>query len=68
VHRNYLKEFGFLTNWKKERYIETSLEKSRRILDSDVSSHDIVEGEYMVISQTCKILHCTNIYCKWSSM
>jgi hypothetical protein len=46
-----LKEFGFLTNWKKERYLETSLEKSRRIPDNDVSPHDIVECAYMVISQ-----------------
>ena len=52
VHRNYLKESGFLTNWKKERYLETSLEKSRRIPDNDVSPRDIVEGAYMVISQT----------------
>ena len=51
VHRNYLKESGFLTNWKKERYLETSLEKSRRIPNNDVSPHDIVEGAYMVISQ-----------------
>jgi len=50
VHQNYLKESGFLTNWKKEMYLETSLEKSRRIPNNDVSPHDIVEGAYMVIS------------------
>ena len=52
VHRNYLKASGFLTNWKKERYLESSLDKSRRICDNDVSAHEIVESAYMVISQT----------------
>ena len=52
VHQNYLKDSGFLTNWKKERYLESSLEKYRRISDNNVSPHDIVEGAYTVIIQT----------------
>lgn len=51
-NKRYLQFSGFLTNFKKERYYLTTLERSKAIADTDCYPHDLLPNTYKVRSQT----------------
>jgi len=50
--KEILKKEGYLNNYKKEKQLESSIEKARRILDSDFKPHEIISNVYWVRSKT----------------
>jgi hypothetical protein len=50
--KEILKEKGYLNNYKKEKQLESSIEKDRRIPDSDCSPHESISHAYWVRSQS----------------
>ena len=50
--KEILKEEGYLNNYKKEEQFESSMEKARRIPDSDCCPHESTPRAYWVRSQT----------------
>lgn len=46
--KEILKKKGYLNNHKKDKQLESSLEKSRRIPDSDCSPHESISHAYWV--------------------
>ena len=51
-NKRYLQQSGFLTNFKKERYYITALERSKLIPDIDCYQDDQLPNTYKVRSQT----------------
>lgn len=50
--KEILKKEGFLNNYKKEKQLESSMEKEKRILDSDFSCHSQMSHAFWVRSQS----------------
>jgi hypothetical protein len=50
--KEILKKEGYLNNYKKEKQLESSIEKARRIPDSDCKPHESISHAYWVRSQT----------------
>ncbi|GLJ40912.1 hypothetical protein SUGI_0846320 [Cryptomeria japonica] len=51
-NKRYLQLSGFLTNFKKERYYITALERSKNIADVDCFLYDLLPNTYRIRSQT----------------
>ena len=51
-NKRHLQLSGFLTNFKKERYFITALERSKRIEDTDCYPYDLLPDTYKIRSQT----------------
>ena len=47
-----LKEEGYLKNYRKEKQLESSMERAKRIPDSDCCPHESISHAYWVRSQT----------------
>jgi hypothetical protein len=50
--KEILKKEGYLNNYRKEKQYESSMEKARRIPDSDCCLHESISHSYWVMSQT----------------
>ena len=50
--KEILKKEGFLNNYKKEKQLESSMEKEKRIPDSDCSRHSQMSHTFWVRSQS----------------
>ena len=50
--KEILKKEGFLNNYKKEKQLESSMEKAKRIPDSDCSPHSQMSHDFWVRSQS----------------